>query len=175
MTANPDIPIIETERLILRGHKASDFEPFAEFCQTDRSKGVGGPVSRAEAWRGMAMMIGHWQLRGYGMWWLEEKSTGTAIGRVGLWNPEGWPAPELGWVVYGAFEGKGFAYEAAIAARDHAYDVLNWRLLISLIADDNPRSVALAIRLGAKFDGTWTSPAGTCAQIFTHPEPAEPK
>ena len=168
-----NIPVIETERLILRGHKPSDFEPFAEFCTTERSKDVGGPVNRAEAWRGMAMMIGHWHLRGYGMWWLEEKKTGKAVGRVGLWNPEGWPAPELGWVVYDGFEGKGFAYEAAVAAREYAYDTLQWPLLISLIADDNQRSIALADRMGAKLDGTWTSPAGKVAQIYTHPEPED--
>ena len=164
-----DIPVIETERLILRGHKASDFEPFVQFTASDRSKGVGGPATRAEAWRATAVMIGHWYLRGYGMWWLEEKKTGAAVGRVGLWNPEGWPAPELGWVVYDRFEGKGLAYEAAVVARQYARENLKWSTLISLITDDNVRSIALAERLGAKHDGTWTSPAGKVAQIYTHP------
>lgn len=163
------IPVLETERLILRGHRSSDFEPFATFCATERSKGVGGPTTRAQAWRGMAMMVGHWELRGYGMWWLEEKKSGKCIGRAGLWNPEGWPAPELGWVIYDGFEGKSLAYEAAVAARDYAFQDLSWTTLISLIEPDNARSVALAKRLGARLDGTWTSPSGKTAQIYSHP------
>lgn len=163
------IPIIETERMILRGPKDTDFEPFAEFLTTERSRGIGGPANRAEAWRGMAMMIGHWELRGYGMWWLEERESGRAVGRVGLWNPEGWPALELGWVVYDGFEGRGFAYEAAVACRDFARKALEYNTLISLVAEDNPRSIALAKRLGATRGGTWTSPAGRDALIYNHP------
>jgi len=166
-------PTIETERLILRDYKELDFEPFADFCASERSAGVGGPTTRAEAWRGMAMMIGHWHLRGYGMWWLEEKSTGRAVGRAGLWFPEGWPAKELGWVIYDQFEGKGMAYEAAMAARNYAYDNLGWKTLISLISKDNLRSIALAERMKAHLDGTWTSPTGNVALIYHHPIPGE--
>ena len=43
------------------------------------------------AWRNVAMMVGHWHLRGYGQWTVVEKGSGEVIGRVGLWNPEGWP------------------------------------------------------------------------------------
>ena len=163
------IPTIETDRMILRGPKDTDFEPFAQFLTTERSRGIGGPANRAQAWRGMAMMIGHWEMRGYGMWWLEEKSTGRAVGRVGLWNPEGWPALELGWVIYDGFEARGYAYEAAIASRTYARKTLGWGELISLIAPDNVRSIALAERMGATRNGTWTSPAGTEALIFNHP------
>jgi len=165
------IPTLETERMILRGPKDSDFEPFAEFSASKRSIGVGGPATRAEAWRAMAMMIGHWEMRGYGMWWLEEKSSGKAVGRVGLWNPEGWPGRELGWVVYAGYEGRGFAYEAAVASRDHAYGELGWSELISLVAPNNKRCLALCDRLGATFSGTWTSPTGKEAHIYSHPGP----
>jgi RimJ/RimL family protein N-acetyltransferase len=165
------IPTLETERMILRGPKPDDFEPFAKFLTTERSAGIGGPASRSEAWRGMAMMIGHWELRGYGMWWLEERASGRAVGRVGLWNPEGWPALELGWVVYDGFEGRGYAYEAAVASRDYARKTMPSNTLISLIAPENARSIRLAERLGATRSGTWASPAGKEALIYTHPEP----
>ncbi len=164
------IPTLETERMILRGPKSEDFEPFAKFLTTARSAGIGGPASRAEAWRGMAMMIGHWEMRGYGMWWLEEKKSGLAVGRVGLWNPEGWPALELGWVVYEGFEGRGLAYEAAVASRDYARATLGHHALISLVAPENERSIALAKRLRATNTGTWISPAGKEAIIFSHPD-----
>lgn len=165
------IPILETERMILRGPRPEDFEPFAAFLTTERSKSIGGPASRADAWRDMAMMIGHWELRGYGMWWLEEKTTGNAAGSVGLWQPEGWPGLELGWIVYDGFEGRGFACEAAMASRRYAHATLADMPLISLIAPDNARSIALAERMGASRNGTWTSPAGKEALIYSHPEP----
>ena len=163
------IPILETARLILRGPKDGDFEAFADFCNTERSRGVGGPAARPEAWRGMAMMIGHWQLRGYGMWWLESRRNGAPVGRVGLWHPEGWP--ELGWVIYDRFEGKGYAYEASITSRDYAYQTLGMKTLISLIAPDSARSITLAERLGAKNEATWTSPSGVESIVFRHPGP----
>jgi RimJ/RimL family protein N-acetyltransferase len=165
------IPVLETDRLVLRGPRDGDFDAFADFCTTERSRGVGGPADRPEAWRGMAMMIGHWELRGYGMWWLESRASGDPVGRVGIWHPEGWPEPELGWVIYENFEGKGYAFEASVAGRDYAYQKLGMKTLISLISPDNARSITLAERLGAKNEATWTSPLGVESLIYRHPGP----
>ena len=49
------------------------------------------PSSREECWRGMALFIGHWHLRGYGWWAVEDRRSGEFLGRIGLYNPEGWP------------------------------------------------------------------------------------
>ena len=165
------IPVIETKRLVLHGPTEASTEAFLAFCETERSKWLGGPANREEAWRGVAMMAGHWMLRGYGMWWLTERESGKPAGRVGLWNPEGWPAPELGWVVFDGFEGQGLAYEASLAARMHAYDEIGLAELVSLIAEDNPRSIALAERLGAVHDGVWKEHEGKQTLIYRHPAP----
>ncbi|MEO0970591.1 MAG: GNAT family N-acetyltransferase [Cyanobacteria bacterium J06639_18] len=88
-----NIPRIETKRLILRGFQEKDLDPYAEMCSDSdvmRYIGTGITLSRAEAWRNMAMIIGHWYLRGYGLWAVEERQTGEMIGRIGCWNPEGW-------------------------------------------------------------------------------------
>src|SRR5258706_14382225 len=89
---------LQTERLILRMFRNSDFESFAETCadpEVMRYLGEGKPLNRGEAWRQMAMIVGHWQLRGYGLWAVEERETGNLAGRIGFYNPEGWPGFEI--------------------------------------------------------------------------------
>ena len=165
------IPTIETERLTLRALVANDFDAFADFHASDRSVGVGGPFSRSDAWRRFATFIGHWELRGYGMWSVVEKASGLPVGHVGFWNPEGWAEPELGWIVYQDFEGKGIALEAAMAARNFAYQTMGWVTTTSVISPDNLRSIALAERMGATFERKWETPSGHQALIYRHPAP----
>ena len=90
---------------------------------------------------------------------------------VGLFYPEGWPEPEIAWTVFDGAEGRGIAFESATAARDHAYTALGWTTAVSLIAPDNPRSIALARRLGAVHDGDYPHPDHGTLQIYRHPAP----
>ncbi len=168
------IPRLETARLILRGMRPDDFEPFAAYSASDRAKGTGGPIDRALAWRAFCGMTGHWVHRGYGFFVIEEKATGKPIGHAGPWFPEGWPEREIGWAIWNAdAEGKGFAHEAALAGRAYAYDGLGWDTAISLILDGNDRSAALAKRLGCTRDGTYTHPQYGATSIWRHPAPAD--
>ncbi len=118
-----------------------------------RYVGERGILDRDDAWRQMAMLAGHWHLRGYGMWAVEERATGDFVGRVGLHYPEGWPGRELGWALARPFWGLGYATEAARAALGQAFDRLGWPRVISLIDPANTRSVRLAERLGERLDG----------------------
>ncbi|MGE5177505.1 MAG: GNAT family N-acetyltransferase [Bacteroidota bacterium] len=147
---------LETERLILRQFRDSDIEAYAAMCadpEVMRYIGEGKPLSRDDAWRNMAMVAGHWSLRGYGMWAVEERSTGALVGRVGLYYPEGWPGQEVGWALARPHWGKGFAFEAARASLAHAFEILQWRRAISLIDPENRRSIRLAERLGERLEG----------------------
>ena len=110
------IPVLATERLTLRGPRAADFDAVAAFLGSERARYVGGPRSRRDAWLTFAGLVGHWELRGFGMWGVEETASGAYVGMVGLYDPEAWFAPEIGWwIVPPEQEGKGFAYEAALA------------------------------------------------------------
>jgi RimJ/RimL family protein N-acetyltransferase len=147
---------VETPRLRLRPLQASDAEPFMEIHQDPeviKYVLLGAPPGGITvAWRNIAMMIGHWHLRGYGPWAVAEKATGQVIGRVGLWNPEGWPGIELGWIIRRSHWDNGFATEAARAALEWAWDNVETDHIISVIQPDNVRSIRVAEKIGERFE-----------------------
>jgi RimJ/RimL family protein N-acetyltransferase len=147
---------LETTRLLLRPPQASDLDAFLEIHEDPevmRHITVVGPSGgRAAAWRTLALLIGHWHLRGYGQWTVVEKASDQVIGRVGLWNPEGWPGLEVGWLIRRSRWGHGFATEAARTAVQFGFDVVGADKLISIIRPDNVRSIRLAARIGETLD-----------------------
>lgn len=145
-------PVLETERLALRGAEARDAEGYIAFMASERARHVGGPFDRIEAWRWFATVIGHWTLRGYGEWAVTLKGEDRCVGLIGCWRPEGWPEPELAWSVWPEAEGRGIAHEAALAARRCAYKRFGWTTAVSYVDPDNRRSRRLAERLGAVED-----------------------
>ncbi len=151
--------IVGTKRLLLRQFRDSDIDAYAAMCadpEVMRYLGARSVLSRSDAWRQMAMFAGHWQLRGFGMWAVEERASGSLVGRVGLHFPEGWPDRELAWTLARPYWGRGFALEAARAALAYAFGPLEWHRVISLIDPDNRRSIRLAERLGEQLEGEVT-------------------
>lgn len=149
------IPVLQTERLVLRSYQENDLEPYYEMMadpNITRYLVPGIPMSRREAWRSIAGMAGHWVIRGHGQWAIEEKETGDFVGRCGIIEPEGWPGKELGWVLHPKAWGKGYATEAAKAALDHAFKEMRLEKVISLIQPGNDASVAVASRIGEKLE-----------------------
>lgn len=148
--------ILETERLTLRMFREDDFEQYAGLCsdpEVVRYLGEGKTLSREEAWRQMAMIVGHWHLRGYGPWAVEERASGSLVGRIGFFNPEGWPGFELGWVLRREHWGKGYATEGARRALAYAFAEMGREHVISLIHPENGGSLRVAERLGERLEG----------------------
>ena len=147
---------LETDRLKLRMWRESDIDAYADICADPlvmRYLGAGKTMTRHEAWRSMAFFIGHWQLRGYSHWAVEEKATGAMIGRIGFLNPEGWPGFEIGWTLARHAWGKGYATEGAKAALQYAFGSLDQRHVISLIHPGNTPSMKVAERIGETLEG----------------------
>ena len=143
-------PILFTPRLILRLPEPQDFDSYAAFAaDAETMAHLGGAVPRALAWRDFSLRAGAWITRGFSMFSVIERDTGAWVGRIGPWQPEGWPGTEVGWGVARGFSGKGYALEAARAAIDYAVDVLGWEEVVHTIAPDNLRSIRLAGRLGS--------------------------
>ena len=150
------IPTLETERLILRMFRQDDLGAYAAISadvEVMRYLGDGKPLARPDTWRQIAMILGHWQLRGYGLFALEEKATGALVGRAGFFEPEGWPGFELGWMLRRASWGRGYATEAARRLLGHDFTDMKRERVISLIRAANAPSIRVAERLGERLDG----------------------
>jgi RimJ/RimL family protein N-acetyltransferase len=161
------MPDLETQRLLLRQWRESDLGPFHKFYSDPASQAIYGKTSRPEVWRQMALFIGHFHLRGYGLWALEEKESGAFAGYAGLWFPPGRPDVEVGYGIVPALRRKGFATEAARLARGHGFHSLGMNRLVSYIQPDNAASIGVAVRLGAKPDGVFKM-AGKPHGVYVH-------
>ncbi len=147
-------PELETERLRLRQFREEDLDAYALITADDetmRFMGGDGGLSREEAWRSLGYLLGHWEIRGFGLWAVEEKASGALVGRVGLYRPEGWPGLEVGWLVDRARWGEGIATEAARASLDYAFVHLDPDRVISVILPANKASIRVAEKLGEQY------------------------
>ena len=164
-------PVLTTERLTLRAPQPGDAEAFMAFYGTDRAQYVGGPMEPRQAWSFFGTEIGHWAVRGFGMFTVTRTGDDTPLGIVGHWFPHGWPEKEVGWVLFNpADEGQGIAKEAAQACIDHAWKQLGWSTIVSYIDHGNDASVALAKSLGATLDPQAAVPGKPC-HVYRHPAP----
>lgn len=147
---------LKTERLTMRPFTEADLDDYASMCaDPEVMRFLGGKTwTRMESWRHIATTLGHWQLRGYGVWAVDRNDTGELVGRIGFINPEGWPGFELGWTLARPAWGNGYATEAAARALKHAFTEMDRDHVISLIHPDNHASRAVAERLGEKFERT---------------------
>jgi RimJ/RimL family protein N-acetyltransferase len=145
---------LKTARLHLRPPRAEDFEPWAILVADPlAAEHLGGPQPRAAAWRGFMAMAGAWAMQGFAMFAVIEKSSGRWVGRVGPWQPEGWPGTEVGWSIVRDCWGRGYATEAAAASIDWAFDTLGWDDVIHVIDPRNAASQAVARKLGSRNRG----------------------
>ena len=167
------IPTLTTARLTLRAPRSEDFDVFAEFFASDRARYVGGPATTEQSWRMLACELGHWPLRGYGRWAVEETATGAFAGIIGPWCPLGWPEPEIGWDLMNGFEGKGYASEAAMAGLEYAYQTLGWPTAISLVSPPNDGSRRVAQRMGATYETMFKHERHGPLEVWRHLSPAD--
>jgi RimJ/RimL family protein N-acetyltransferase len=151
---------LETPRLLLRPTRREDFEPWAAFvADPESARFVGGAQPRSVAWRSFLTMVGAWQVQGFAMFSVIEKASGRWVGRIGPWQPEGWPGTEVGWGIVRDRCGLGYATEAAAAAIDWSFAELGWTDVIHTIDVENTPSQAVARKLGSRNRGRGQLPA----------------
>ena len=143
-------PTLTGTTLRLRAHVIDDMEAFWAFYQGPRAQYVSAPKNRTHLWYGFASEVGSWTLTGMGGWAIEVE--GRIAGQVAVTHPPHFPEPELGWILFDGFEGRGLAQEAAQLALDYTRDHIRPASLVSYIDRNNSRSIALARRLGATLD-----------------------
>lgn len=155
MTGHTRAPTLETERLILRAHQLEDFEASTAMWGDPAVVRhiTGKPSTREENWGRFLRHAGHWPLMGFGYWALIEKAGGGFIGDVGFGDfkrdmelpLKG--APEHGWVLTPAAQGKGYASEAVRATL--AWGRAHFRgSTMCIISPENAPSIRVAERCG---------------------------
>lgn len=148
--------VLSTDRLTLRPVAATDMDDLMPFYVSERGRWHGGgpDTGVGRAWRICAMLLGHWQIHGFGNF-IGRTADGQAVTNVGAFFPANWPEREMGWsTLTDTAEGKGYTTEAARAVIRHYREVLGWPTLVSYIDPANTRSIALAKKLGATRDDT---------------------
>lgn len=164
-----DIPVLETTRLVLRGPDPEDYPNFKATFASYRSRYMGGPLNAYETWMLYAAEIGHWEIRGFGMWMIHDKVTDETYGMAGGWQPAKWPEREIAWIIWPDKSGKGFALEAVNACRSYFY-TQGWEGAVSYLDPMDLDSIRLAERLGAVKDKTAQTVAGDDV-VYRHPAP----
>ncbi len=150
------VPILETERLKLRGHRLDDFSHCAAmWADPEVTRFIGGkPLSEEESWRRLLAYVGHWSLLGFGYWVAEEKATGNFVGEIGFADykrdlePSLKGTPEIGWVLATHAHGKGYATEAVRAAVAWADAHFQSARTACIIAPENLASIRVAVKCG---------------------------
>ncbi|MFS4581301.1 GNAT family N-acetyltransferase [Phaeobacter sp. C3_T13_0] len=143
-------PSLMTPRLTLVSPAEAGFDAHDAFLRVGAPRFIDAAEDPDALWWSIATIIGHWHLRGYGLFALIERSTGRPVGMIGPWYPKGWPEPELSWHLTEDARGKGYANEAAEVVLDWLFREKKWNSIVSFIPEDNLASIALAQRIGAR-------------------------
>jgi RimJ/RimL family protein N-acetyltransferase len=152
------VPVLETERLLLRAHRIADFDASAAMWGDPVvTRYIGGkPSTREDVWGRMLRYAGHWPLMGYGYWAIEDKSFGRFIGEAGFADfkrditPSLGDDPEIGWALTPAAHGKGYATEIVTALVEWGDANLSLKRTVCLIHPDNSPSIYVAKKCGYK-------------------------
>jgi RimJ/RimL family protein N-acetyltransferase len=168
-----DIPTLATDRLVLRPFRAEDLDAHAAMNADPRvMRYIGEVQDRAAAFRSLCSYVGHWHVRGYGPWAVEERATGAFVGRAGVMRWEPWNEVEVAYALAPSAWGKGFAVEMAGCALRYAHEVVGARRVVSRIAAGNASSVRVAERLGATYAGDADARVnGMVVRVFVYPDP----
>jgi RimJ/RimL family protein N-acetyltransferase len=149
-------PVLETERLRLRAHKAADFAHcLAMWVDPEIVRyTIRDPSPPQRTWQRILAYRGHWEIMGYGYWAVEEKASGLYIGEIGFADfkrdilPSIEGLPEIGWALVSQAHGKGYATEALKAALVWGDSHLDSTRTVCIIHRDNHSSFRVAEKLG---------------------------
>ena len=168
-----EIPTLQTDRLLLRPLRLEDLDDYAAMnADPQVMQYIDDVQDRPAAFRSLCSIIGHWHLRGYGPWAVEERASGRFIGRAGLVHWEPWREVEVGYALVPSAWGKGYASEVAGRSLRYAHEVVRARGVVSRILDGNAASVRVAERLGAKYArDAYVQVKGRTIRVYAYPDP----
>lgn len=151
-----NIPTIETERLILRPLRKTDFDAYASFwADEDVVRFISGvPSTREQTWARLLRGAGMWHHMGFGFLAIEEKETSRFVGECGFLEVHREMTPsiegtlETGWALSPSFHGRGYATEALRAIIAWGEQRFPGKEMTCIISPENAPSLRLAEKLG---------------------------
>ena len=148
-----DLPILKTQRLILRPWKESDLLPFSQLNADPKvMEFYVSTLTRSESDSLAEKMQKEAALRGYGFWAVEVPGVADFIGYIGLnyWNLEMSFAPcvDVGWRLASSYWGNGYATEGAKEALRYGFEELELDEIVSMATIGNTQSHRVMQRLG---------------------------
>lgn len=159
------IPTLTTDRLTLRGTTMDDWPIYRAFYASSATQFTGGPYNEKQAWSFFAADMGHWALKNFG-WFMLDDGTGP-VGACGLHHPPHQADLEIGWNTFEGAQGKGYATEAARAVLAWGWQTLKPKRIVSYIDRNNGASKAVAGKLGAAFSGEMAVHDPAC-EVWIH-------
>jgi RimJ/RimL family protein N-acetyltransferase len=149
---------IETSRLLLRPWRNEDLAPYARICtDPEVMRYLSGAMTPKQSEEQVSKFVRHWKERGFGLWAVEENSSATFIGFIGLLYHEEWPEgehkTEVGWRLDRSFWGRGLATEGARASVHHGFEELGLERIISIAVPENVASLRVMEKLGMTLRG----------------------
>jgi RimJ/RimL family protein N-acetyltransferase len=143
---------------MLRPWREEDLNPYARICaDPEVMRYLSGTMTRTQAAQQMERWMSHWEERGFGVWAVQEKTSGAFIGFIGLLYHEEWPEgehkTEVGWRLDRSFWGRGLATEGARASLQHGFEALKLERVISIIHPNNVASRRVAEKAGLTLRG----------------------
>ena len=159
------VPTLHTERLTLRAMTMHDWPPYRAFYASIATRYTGGPYNEKQAWALFSGDMGHWALKDFG-WFILDDGTG-AVGACGVHHPPHQAELEIGWNTFPAAQGKGYATEAAQKVLEWCRCELKPTRVVSYIDSGNMASKAVAGKLGATFGGEMASHDPDC-EVWVH-------
>lgn len=175
---------LRTERLLLRRWRDADDAPMTAINRDPEvTRYLNRPVTEAALAAFLPMFAEHWERHGFGPFALESlvgwagTESGALLGFAGIAYPAYLPAmaerPEIGWRLARSAWGRGLATEAALAARDHAFEVLGLPELIAVVHPENARSQSVARKLGMEVERQVHNPVlRRSVDVWALPAPA---
>jgi ribosomal-protein-alanine N-acetyltransferase len=160
---------IETERLRIRSLKIADAAPLAAvWSDPEVTRHMGGPRDFVAIRQGLKEDAQAGDQAVIDLWTVVEKASGQVIGHCGFLEKDVDDQAEIELIYVFASDvwGKGYATEAALALRDHAFHRLGLRRFIALIEPGNPASARVAEKIGMQLEKETRRSSGKMMSVY---------
>jgi RimJ/RimL family protein N-acetyltransferase len=156
----PALERVETPRMVCSRVSEADLPELLQLLCDPKVAATlsltGQPPSGEGARSGLIEAIGHWELHGFGLWLLRERSGGRLVGRGGLQHTfaTGRDEVEVAWAIVPQLWGRGLATELARTAIRAALGPLRLPEVIAYTLPDNRPSRRVMEKCGFLLEGS---------------------